>query len=256
MTTASLFVHSSGTNPLLWKQVPEAVVAGSLKLAPANLGIPPNPLLPRGTIVTAAMDAAHVLSSIPPDVDRVHLFAHSYGGVVALKVAEALGPRLASLFLVEPVLFRWLRHQDDAAPEALADLQLLIDHPWFGTAERGGTEEWLDVFIDYWNGPGAFRAMPEPMRRSLIALGWKIFQEVTTVVNEEVTPAPFLRDVPTTLVLGEKTTAAARGVVLALSRWNPKATVIELPDAGHMAVLTEAPRVHREMLAHVDRVRR
>lgn len=48
-----------------------------------------------------------------------------------------------------------------------------------------------------------------------------------------------LADVPCTLVTGERTTPAARAMTLALARRNPHARVVEIPGAGHMALVTQ-----------------
>ena len=52
-------------------------------------------------------------------------------------------------------------------------------HPWFLTdLERGGSDDWLEMFVDYWNRPGSWRACPRRRKEETRALGWKMFQEV------------------------------------------------------------------------------
>ncbi|MFL5320329.1 MAG: alpha/beta fold hydrolase, partial [Myxococcaceae bacterium] len=87
MREYAIFLHSTGTGPFLFdKPAPKELFGSVTKLAPTNLGYPPLPLLPRGEHVTVLNDAEHVLRSIPADAERIHLFAHSYGGLIAQKI--------------------------------------------------------------------------------------------------------------------------------------------------------------------------
>ena len=104
MSAISLFLHSTGTGPFIWGNVAPEVVAGTEKIAPTHLGYPPNESLPRGTRCDAGDDAREVLRAIPSDASEIHLFAHSYGGVVAFELLRQLQGRVRSLFVYEPVM--------------------------------------------------------------------------------------------------------------------------------------------------------
>jgi hypothetical protein len=61
-----------------------------------------------------------------------------------------------SVFLYEPVLFGALANATTLDKEAAAQARAFIDHPWFTRDdEKGGTEAWLEFFIDYWNKPSS-----------------------------------------------------------------------------------------------------
>lgn len=257
MSELSLFLHSTGTGPVMWMSVPETVWAGGEALMPSHVGYAPHPPVARGERTTVSDELALLLPQIPATATRIHLYAHSYGGLVALKLARELGPRLASLWLVEPVLFGALLTDEGAEPAALAEARSFKALPTFLTDEAlGGNEAWLEGFIDYWNRPGSWARLPEPMREHQLSLGWKMFQEVRSVffevgAYEEVLPP----NVPTTLVLGERTTLSAKAMVAALSKRLPHAVVETLPKAGHMAPVTQPEAVHASMQRHVERRR-
>ena len=235
----------------MWSSIPEEVIPAASRVTPANLGYPPFPLVPRGRRVTVQDDGAHLLSQLPEgDFD---LFAHSYGGLMALELLPALQGRLRSLFLLEPVLFGALSRDLTAEPAAAAQAREFEQHPWFLTDEaRGGTEPWLEHFIDYWNRPGAWARMPEPMRVHNLTVGWKMFQEVRSVFLDPKTfDERVLPQLPVTLVMGERSPAASREMVRSLARRNPHAKVVELPGTGHMAPLTHAGKVHEAMAQHL-----
>ncbi|MBX3198881.1 MAG: alpha/beta hydrolase [Labilithrix sp.] len=248
-----LFVHSTGTGPFLWAGVPDAAIGGRAKVLPANLGYPPNPLIERGHEVTPADDAAEVLRAVP-DGARVHVVGHSYGGLVALQALRTLEGRVASIFLFEPVLFGALAAASDADPEATAEARGFDSHPWFlHDPEKGGRAEWLEAFIDYWNRPGAWSRMPEQMRELSLMLGWKMFLEVRAIFRDATPFDAWALPGPTTIAVGERTTAASRAMSRRLARGRANVTLVDVPGVGHMAPLTHANQVHAELARHMAR---
>ncbi len=253
--TISLFLHSTATMPAMWDGVPATVIGDTRKIAPTNLGYPPNPLLARGTTCSAHDDAAAIvalLDTLP--ADDVHIYSHSYGGTVALTMIGALGSRLKSLFLFEPVLFGALLNDRsvDTGPLGVAEAIALRDsQPWFLDDEHGGNEAWLELFIDYWNRPGTWLRMPPAQQAWTRQVAWKMYQEVKSVFTAMARFDQFDLHVPTTLVTGERSPKAAQAMVRGLAQVNPNARVVTLEGAGHMAPLTHAAKVHALMQDHV-----
>ncbi|MBL8739940.1 MAG: alpha/beta hydrolase [Myxococcales bacterium] len=256
MRAISLFLHSTGTGPFIWDHVAPEVHAGTDKLAPTHLGYPPNASLVRGTVVSAADDAREVLRAIPDDASDIHLFAHSYGGVVAFELLGALAGRVRSLFLYEPVMFGALandgRHDPETDPDALREADTMLAQSWFlDDDEKGGTDPWLEMFIDYWNRPGSWSRMPGHLQDYARAAGWKMYQEVRACFyGMQSFDEPVLGDVFTTLAVGERTTKSSRAMTLALARRNPRARLVEVPKVGHMAPLTQPLVVNEPMREH------
>jgi len=249
-----VFLHSTGSGPALWDGVPPAVASGAQKVTPANVGYAPGPPLPRPARCDLRTDARHVLRQLE-GAAPLHLFAHSYGAVLALELLPLLGERVRSVLLFEPVLFGALAHDGSADPEAVAEARGFLAHPWFLTDEaRAGSEPWLEFFIDYWNRPGTWRRLPRATKDANLAVGWKMFQEVRSVFFDvssfEERP---LTAAPCTLVMAERSPRAARAMVQALARRTPHAQVVELKGTGHMAPLTHPEVLGEAMLAHLGR---
>lgn len=246
-----LFIHSTGTGPLLWRSVREATVGGRRRLTPPNLGYPPAEPVPRGRVVTAQEDAAHVVGEVPRDAERVHVVAHSYGCLVALHAIPLIGARLGSLFLYEPVISG--RCSEPGVP-SLANAPEFAGRAWImEDEERGGREEWLEIFVDYWNRPGSWAHMLPAMRETCLAAGWKMFQEVRAVFYEPTPPEAWDLPVPTTVVVGSLTTPAARALSRGLAKGRANVTVVEV-RASHMAPLMAPRLVQDEIAAHFARL--
>ena len=271
---STLFLHSSGTSPAMWHEVPDEAFPGA-RLAPANVGYPPGPPLPRGTTHTVSDE----LAALTPQLARLpheplHIVAHSYGGLVALELALREPTRVASLYLFEPVLFgplvaleagRITRRADlphtgaesDVIFEAGVQEALAISArmPWFFDDARGGTEPWLEAFIDYWNRPGSWSRLPAAQRAFLRAVGWKIYQEVRAGFSVSRAFAGLALTCPLTVAFGERTTAASRAMVHGLRAANPHATSVEVAGTGHMGPVTHLEALLPSLREHFDRAR-
>ena len=223
---------------------------------PANLGYPPHEPWVRGQTVTLADEAAHLLRAISDTSGPVHIIAHSYGATVALALAESptLRGRLASMVLAEPVLFGSLiaDHGGEVAAvdaDAVSSARVFATNSVLSNAEKGGEPEWLEVFIDYWNRPGTWLRMPDVQKQQTLAIGWKMFQEVRACFSAGKPFRDYAIDVPTTLVLGARTTAHSRAMTHALARTH-SVRLVELAGTGHMAPMTHAALVHRAIAEH------
>lgn len=221
-------------------------------LCPSHLGYAAP--FPAGTPFSVQDEVAHVLEQLPSGRD-LHLIAHSYGGFVALELARVRAVR--SAFIYEPVVFGALLGRDDLDEGTREQLQSFASIPWFlEDDERAGTDEWLQVFIDYWNGENAWSKMPETMRESMRPLGWKMAMEVRAVYDRSMTFERFaLPDTALTLVAGERTHPPAKAMVKHLGRVNPHASVVVAEGAGHMAPLIRPRRVKPLLDSHLERVR-
>ena len=171
--------------------------------------------------------------------ERFHLVGHSYGGAIALKAALGLKQRLASLVLYEPVLFSVLLRD---APESAAAREIAAVRD---DAMRLSPEAGAKRFIDYWMGEGAWTATPESRRAALVSAVRAKRPEWHSAFWEP-TPLEALRaiDVPTLLLTGTASTAAARAVARLVAGVLPRVRVEEIDGVGHMAPVTHPQRVN------------
>jgi pimeloyl-ACP methyl ester carboxylesterase len=105
------------------------------------------------------------------------------------------------------------------------------------------------IFVNYWNGEGAWDSIGGRARSAIAALVPKVEQEMTTA-RADTTPLATLAASPprTTILCGEKTKNAPRATAKHLARaFN--ARVLEVAGAGHMIPLTHPQAIVEATLA-------
>jgi pimeloyl-ACP methyl ester carboxylesterase len=188
-------------------------------------------------------DGATLVEPILREVGPVHLVGHSYGGAVALKVAELYPRSVRSLVAYEPVLFRWLCDADPAsdAARAVIDVAAAIRKALHARSYTGAARP----FVDYWSGTGAWVAMPESRRQAVAARMGSVLPHFDAVLNDDRFVTALLRiEAPMLLVTGASTVASTRRIGEMLRAALPRAEHALLPGMGHMGPITHADAVN------------
>jgi pimeloyl-ACP methyl ester carboxylesterase len=172
------------------------------------------------------------------DFGRLHLVTHSLGTFFGLHLRLALRERVSRLTIVDPLLISVLREFDESA--ALAETESVYQAflkclPDTAAAAR--------LFVNYWNGEGAWDSIGGRARAVIAALVPKVGLEMSSA-RADVTPleALAISAPPTTVLCGEKTKLAPRAVAAHVGgAFN--ASLVEVPGAGHMIPLTHPDAV-------------
>ena len=242
-----VLLHSSGMSSRQWGPLVRALSGTHRVIAPDFVGAGRSPPLPPGAAFTFH-DDVDVVARLVGDVGRFHLVGHSYGGLVALQLALQMPARVRSLALYDPVAFGVLHDAARGADGEMAPVERAL-----ADEAIGGTDAWFQVFVDWWNGAGAWRALPEAQRAAFLAVGRKVYLEVSSLLRDR-TPASAYAVVaaPALLLTGARTPPAARrvGEVLAGTFGT---TLRTIEGAGHMGPITHADVVNALVAAHVGR---
>jgi len=245
-----LLLHSGGMSSRQWRKLIAKLSPRYRVIAPDFLGSGSNPPWPEGEPFTFTQDVDAVRALLVDAGGPAHVVGHSYGGLIALKVALAVPDHVRSLALYDPVAFGVLYGPADE--EGLADLARAEKNPVFRDPARGGSEAWLTAFVDYWNGDGAWRAMPEASRQSFLRVGRKVFMEVATLTDDRTPAAAYARiDVPALFLIGEHSPAAARRLSKILADALPRGSLREIAGQGHMGPILAADAVNDLIAAHL-----
>jgi pimeloyl-ACP methyl ester carboxylesterase len=241
-------VHSGGFSSRQWRKLADTLNATHHVLAPDLLGYGASTPWPLGTPFVATQDLA-ALEALVDELDApAHLVGHSYGGLLAMKLALSRPTRVQSLALFEPVAFSVLDEPEDA--EARASLSVVQDE--YRAGDSGADDAWLGRFVDWWNGPGAWDHLAEEARASFRAVGWKVFQEVRSIGDDRTSRATWATiAAPVLLLGGERSPPTERRVIEKLARTLPRAELRVFAEMGHMGPITHAGAVNAAIAAHV-----
>jgi pimeloyl-ACP methyl ester carboxylesterase len=243
-----VLLHSGGMSSRQWRRTIEALRGKWEVLAPDFLGSGDNPPWPDDAPFHYAMDVQGIEKLLAGR--RAHLVGHSYGGLVALTLARTRPELAASVAVYDPVAFGVVPDAKDE--EGLANIASVESVPLFSDDARGGSDAWMEAFVDYWNGPGYWRTLPEPTRAGFLRIGKKVYREVRSLMADRTTLAEMAQvRARTLLVGGEKSPAAARRVVALLAGALPDARAVTIEGAGHMGPLTHAARFNELLVAHL-----
>ena len=171
---------------------------------------------------------------VPGTVD---LIGHSFGGTIALRLAQCHPDRVRSLALFEPVLFAAAKDHP-----AFAENLAYMDGPFMAALQAGDRLEAARLFNIMWGRDAAWRALPLSLREDmaqrihLIPAGNPVtYQDV----HDQAAPGALENlAIPVLLMEGARSPALVAAVhdVLAARLPNVKRHIFE--GAGHMGPIT------------------
>jgi pimeloyl-ACP methyl ester carboxylesterase len=233
-----------------WRRLAALLSPSHRVVVPDFLGSGSNPPWPADAPFDFRLDVAAVRELLDSLGDPVHLVGHSYGGLVALTLARERPSTVRSLAVYDPVAFGVLHAPRDEA--GLAELEELIANPAFVDDARGGGAFWFELFVDYWNGAGTWKALPESARASFLGVGRKVYLEVRSLVADRTAPESYAKiTAPTLLLGGERSPLAARRVIVHLAAALPRAHTQVVVGAGHMGPISHADEVNALIAQHI-----
>jgi pimeloyl-ACP methyl ester carboxylesterase len=231
-----MLLHASASGPTQWQALIAALTPARRVIAPALLGYggtAPRDAATRASAAGQATAMAEALAGLEGPVDIV---GHSFGAVVALALAAALGPRAGRLVLFEPNAFALLDrpgHADDWdwVRHTRARLDLL--------ARRGAAAAQAALLADFLIGPGAFAAMPAERRAALATALRHNPEEWAAVMPPALDPAPWQGIAGPVLLISAQDSPAPLGAVAGVLRsLHPDWHFAELDRGGHLAPIT------------------
>lgn len=232
-----VLLHSSGLSRRQWRKLAPALAkSGFPVIMPDLAGHGDSPPREIGS-PTRHDEDIEWLGQFLEARGPAHVVGHSYGGLIAAAAAARAPERVLSLVLIEPVTFAMLGPEDEEARRELQSIDFRWDAPF-------DADRWLETFVDYWSGKGAWRGMREEARTEWKRVAWPVHETVRTLMTDAMPREAYARvTAPVTLIYGEATTLASRTVTARLAATFPHATRHAIPGAGHMSPLTHPDRV-------------
>jgi pimeloyl-ACP methyl ester carboxylesterase len=244
--TPVLLIHSGGFTSRQWRKLADQLAPRYRVIAPDLIGYGSEPW-PVGKPFHFRDDVAYLERMLD---EPAHVVGHSYGGLLAMQLAFAAPDRVRSLALYEPVAFGVLDEPgDQPARDSIAQLGA------YQPDAAGVDEAWLAGFVDWWNGQGAWQRLGEDTKRAFRAVGWKVSQEVASLVTDRTDSARYATiTVPTLLLGGARSQPAERRVLDKLVALLPSAKLHVFDELGHMGPITHASLVNEAIGDFLDTV--
>jgi pimeloyl-ACP methyl ester carboxylesterase len=248
-----ILLHSSSSHSGQWKQLSDQICNKFRVLAPDLHGYGQSDPLPEDDRPYFRHDTA-IVNMLMDTLDApAHLVGHSLGGTIAVRSALEHPDRVASLTLIEPVLFNLLEESED--PTRAEYLELA--HAMMVLIRFGDRERAARLFLDYWVGPGALDGMDDGTRDYTVRTIDRVADDwfgISAYAPGALTAAD-LRAVspPTLLLCGEKTKPSTRRIAEMLREALPEVEYREIPGAGHLSPITHPARVNEIIIGFIER---
>jgi pimeloyl-ACP methyl ester carboxylesterase len=239
-------LHGSASSPRQWQRLEERLTPRFRVVAPGLIGYTDGPPWSQHQAVTLDQEAAWVERWLEGAGSPVHLVAHSYGGMVALKVAQRRPERLRSLVLYEPVALHLLTGD---LLEPIAALQAEVEQ----LCQAGDPAAAGNAFVDYWSGPGAWTRMSAVQQGAVTQRMHKVAAEFQAVLADAMDPARLEQlPMPILLLSGALTPAPAAATTRLLRGCMSIASWIEMPGLGHLGPITHPAVVNALVALFLD----
>lgn len=229
-------LHSSQSHGGQWRALSRQLPESYTLQAPDLMGYGTAPTFSDCHIATADFRLANELTAleqlgIDPSRGPVVLVGHSYGGALALHWARRFPQAVAALVLYEPVAFHVLA-QDHAARAEISAVANAMDTMSAADA--------CAHFVDYWNSPGYFNALPAAAQALMVSKQSKVTADFHALLGEPASLADYAKlTMPVHLFSGEQSPLSSQTVAQLLASTLPNATHATVA-AGHMGPITHS----------------
>lgn len=181
----------------------------------------------------------------------MHIVGHSFGGALALRLAEMHPEKCLSLTIYEPTslhIFRSAKGKKDM--QLFTEIQTLANSVSIATPMNA-----MNYFIDFWMGKGKWHKLSYAAQQKLCVYAKTTAQDFRDALFE----VQYESELPiysgsVKVLFGEKTMDIAKHICQKLACAMPKATATQLPELGHMGPIQNPDKVNSEIMLHIQNV--
>ena len=249
LPTPVVMLHASLSCKSQWDPLVETLGSRFEPVALDLIGYGTHALPPPAPAFTVDDEVRHADQKLKAVVGArpVHLVGHSYGALVALRLAQRHPARVASLTLYEPVALRLLGDDDPSHASLRALAERVQRH-----IGAGRNQDAAQAFVDHWNGGGYFGSLPATTRHAIAKRVAKVVLDFQASLRWPA-HASELRTIaaPTLLLVGTQghdvTQRIAAKIVTAIPDCSLRAC-----EAGHLGPIDSPAAVNPWIEAFID----
>lgn len=168
----------------------------------------------------------------------LHVVGHSLGAAVALELAVSYPHLVRSLTLIEPMVFHLLRRGERSDLALHDELARLVERMLFLTIADDDAAA-MQAYVDFWYGNGAWRRTGAGLRKRLADQAERVvFDLAASLAGPGAASRYAAISFPTLLVKGLQSPVVSLRVTELVAQMIPRARLMMVGDAGHMAPLT------------------
>ena len=227
-----LALHGSASSGGIWQPLAKALEGERVVLAPDLPGYGKNASMSEYDAETRFAWLGEALCSIGGQFD---LIGHSFGGAVAMTLANQFPERINSIILYEPIVPPGKTIKD--APE-IQDLWSL----WTSML-RLDINDAMARFCHFWSGPNSWEQMGERARERLTSVYASVMLDFRQVFTGQLDVARAEFQSPLTVLRGDTSPPVAAAMSQRLLDQNPVAHMHVLRGLGHLGPVTHADQV-------------
>lgn len=169
-----------------------------------------------------------LVDGLPQPADVV---AHSFGGAVAMMLAERRPECLRSITVFDPIVPAQNTSGGAALPKELDELRTDMG--------RLSPDAAMSAFLTFWAGPGIWEALDLKQRARLLEQHALVARDFREVAQGLWTPGSCVFDGPIHILSGARSPVASGEMCLRLMRDYTQASLETLSDFGHLTPLTD-----------------
>lgn len=230
-----LAIHGSASNSKMWRPFQAALQGQSEVIAPDLDGYSPH--MDQAGPQDRLDQLSKILHAHPEPMDLV---AHSFGGAIALKLANMFPHRVRRVAIYDPVV---PIPTPDGGAGLPSDLQACLSG-----VDTANAQALMQTFFEYWGSAKAWQAMPEDKKQRLLGYHPAFLRDVSELTSGKWSVLRSRFKGPVTVFRGTASKAAARqscervAAIFAQAKW------IEISGLDHLAPMTNPNPVNAALV--------
>ncbi|WP_298917079.1 alpha/beta hydrolase [uncultured Roseobacter sp.] len=236
-------LHGSASAPSQWRHLVAELEADFEVMTPVLPGYGAD-TLPVHSPRTLEQIAHDVIDGLGRCHTPVHLVGHSFGGAVALKIASLVPEMVLSLTLIEPAAFNLVWNMSGISTPKTEGFNQAV-RVSRNALQGGDPARAMQVFMDFWNGPGFWERTDPDRRATMTKCAPKIHNDFVALVSDRFLAAEAARvTCPILCISGDQSPPEIHEVTTALSDLIAQTQHEIVAGAGHMVPITHPETVN------------